>query len=405
MPAPLSRPPVVNPFGNTVAGTPSDLWKVPTYLDSGFPAPAGVPVKPPLGFFNWLFWFLTMGVRYLLTRGVADWDASEDSYSTGAFVQATDGKIYKLTGTATAGTQPQSDLSNWQLWVASPIAAIAQYASEIWAWKNENRQRVFGVSPEGLPAGCYDDWFENWMGADSAPINTGTGNFFGAWNYRVITTASSPLPSASVQAPGAYAADLTTNPLGPLLALYAFGATPGLDLAVIESRKPYIKATNSVLVMDARICLAKNGGSGVKESGTGFSIGLGDGTLASGANTSQDPPSVYGAWLKVGNGDTTWQVVTKNGGTASGADTGIAISADSPIRYRIVVIGNNATNDFTPKVLHIVNGALVANHPINLVGSMLSPFFRATAGQGESMVLKVGRVRIQARLELGDVLL
>jgi hypothetical protein len=401
MPAPLSRPPVVNPFGNTVAGTPSDLWKVPTYLDSGFPAPAGVPVKPPLGFFNWLFWFLTMGVRYLLTRGVADWDASEDSYSTGAFVQATDGKIYKLTGTATAGTQPQSDLSNWQLWVASPIAAIAQYASEIWAWKNENRQRVFGVSPEGLPAGCYDDWFENWMGADSAPINTGTGNFFGAWNYRVITTASSPLPSAYVQAPGAYASDLTTNPFGSLLALYAFGEAPSADLAIVESRKPFVKVTDSVLVMETRICLARNGGSGVKESNSGFAVGFGDGTLVSGSNTGTDVPCAYGAWIRSNGSDTNWEVFTKDGSTVD-ASLGPAFAVDTPVRWRVVIVGANAPADLTPRVLHFINGILVANHAVNLVGKMLSPFFRATATQGESLVLKAGRLRLQARLDLGD---
>ncbi|HVV48426.1 MAG TPA: hypothetical protein VHO06_02095 [Polyangia bacterium] len=397
-----TRPPVTNAFGNAVAPGPSDFFDVPSYMDSGFPAPGGIPVAPPLGYFNWLFWYAMNGIRYLVTRGVADWDPTESAYQTGAYVQASDGNVYKLVGTATTGTQPQSDLGNWELRLKSRRAAIAQYASEIWSWLNENGQRVFGVAPDGLPAGCYDDWFENWMGADVVQINTGTGNFFGPWNYRVISTATSPLPAAYVQAPGAYTNDLTTNPWGPLLALYAFGVTPRFDLAVIESRKPYAKATKTVLVMETRICLASNGGSGVKESGTGFAVGFGDGTLVPGANTSQDPPSVYGAWLKVGNGDTTWRVVTKNGSMSSNSDTGIAIAADTPLRYRVVIIGDNATNDFTPKVLHLVNGALIANHPIDMTGKVLSPFFRATAGQGESMVLKVGRVRLQTRLDAGD---
>jgi hypothetical protein len=403
MPAPLSRPPVVNPFGNTVAGTPSDLWAVPTYLDSGFPAPAGVPVKPPLGFFNWLFWFLTMGVRYLLTRGIADWDASEDSYSTGAFVQATDGKIYKLTGTATTGTQPQSDLRNWQLWVASPIAAIAQYASEIWAWKNENGQRVFGISPDGLPVGGYDEWFENWMGADSAAINTGSGNFFGPWSFKVISTASSPLPSAFVRAPGAWQADFT-NPRGSILELYCFGQSPSADLSIVESRKPFVKVDETVTIMETRLSLASNGGSGTKESNSGYAVGFGDGTLVALANTAADVPCNYGVWITAGAGATNWNVVTKNGSTSS-STPGPAIVADSPLRWRVVIVGDTVTNDLTPRVLHFINGALVANHPIDMMGKVLSPFSRATASQGETMIFKVGRLRMQTRLDLGDQLL
>jgi len=395
-----SRPVVANAFANTASGSP-DIAP-PSYLDSGFPAPGGVPVKPPRGYVNWLFnWAMNAG-RYLVSRGIADWDATETAYATGALAMDSNGKIYKLTGTATLATPPHSDLGNWQLWLASPIAAIAQYASEIWAWRNENQQRVFGISPDGLPAGGYDDWFENWMAGDVAAINTGTGNFSGPWNYRVITTGSSPLPSAYVQAAGPYQTDLATNPLGPLLALYAFGSSPNSDLAVIESRKPYVKATDMVVVMDVRICLARNGGSGVKETNTGFAVGFGDGTIASGANTASDVPSVYGTWLKVASGDTAWQVITKNGGTSVGTSTGISISADIPLRYRAVIIGNTVTNDLTPRVLHFVNGTLVANDAVNLTGKVLSPFFRATANQGESMVLKVGRVRTQMRLDLGD---
>ena len=40
-----------------------------------------------------------------------------------------------------------------------------------------------------------------------------------------------------------------------------------------------------------------------------------------------------------------------------------------------------------------------------MMGKVLSPFSRATASQGETMIFKVGRLRMQTRLDLGDQLL
>src|SRR3990172_2930373 len=105
-----TKPPIKTIWGSTAMTSP-DMAE-PTYLSTGFPAPAGVPVKPPRGFVNWLFNYVMNGVLYLARRGISDWDALE-TYVVGDKVIDTDLRTYEMIATVAAGTAPQLDPTHW----------------------------------------------------------------------------------------------------------------------------------------------------------------------------------------------------------------------------------------------------------------------------------------------------
>jgi hypothetical protein len=72
---------------------------------------------PPYQWFNWLLNKLDTGVRYLLARGIPDYDVLE-TYSVGDRVQASDGQTYKCiqANTPAAAKSPATQRAYWTRW-------------------------------------------------------------------------------------------------------------------------------------------------------------------------------------------------------------------------------------------------------------------------------------------------
>jgi hypothetical protein len=104
--------PIVSPIWANAVSSPPDI-DVPSYINTGWPAPGGIPVIPPRGYDNWLNQYAMRGVRYHSSVGLPEWDAAEDQYVPGSVVRDTDGVFYVLVGTATTGVAPSADQQNW----------------------------------------------------------------------------------------------------------------------------------------------------------------------------------------------------------------------------------------------------------------------------------------------------
>lgn len=110
----ISKPSLSDTWASAPAGgdvvEPSDGIKL-----SGWTASSACP---PYQWFNWLLNKLDAGVRYLLCRGIPDYDAAETNYDTGDCVQFTDGATYRLWNPTGAGqtTPAPPDPTHWNRW-------------------------------------------------------------------------------------------------------------------------------------------------------------------------------------------------------------------------------------------------------------------------------------------------
>lgn len=104
----FSRPPVIPAWAATgdKSSQPSD-----SDIQTGWPLSS---VPPSRQKFNWLLNFLANGVRYLMTRGIADWNTGE-TYAVGALVIGDDGQLYRSLQNGNSGNMPSSSPTYWDL--------------------------------------------------------------------------------------------------------------------------------------------------------------------------------------------------------------------------------------------------------------------------------------------------
>lgn len=404
----ITKPPVAPPLASDpTTQADSDLFESPSFLEQGYTAPGGLPEIPLLGHFNWLLWWAMAAGRYHQSRGIPDWDEDEDQYVAPAAVWHDD-EVWVLVGTATTGLEPSSDLDNWQRWLKSPIAAASAWATEIWAWMNANKHRGFGLDHQGLPAGRFVQWMEDWCDKDAIQITTvGGDGYFGRWNYRIVNTGLSGTVGGAIYANGPWLSDLTTHPWGSILGLAAGddGVSPaGLHLAVVEAAKPFLMMPDAFASIEGAFSLNNDGGA--LPSGFSAAWGFGDGGFVASSSTDGiDLPGASpngSAYFARQNGASVWRCVSRTpGGAMTSTDT-VSAALDSPHRGRIEIVGPGASDDGTARVLFYVDGALVANHAHDLTNAPLSPFFRSTSGAVAPQLLNMGPVRCTARLDLGD---
>jgi hypothetical protein len=398
-----TKPPVRSAAWASSVSTSPDIAES-VYVATGFPAPAGVPVVPTRGEFNYELNRYDTGGVYLFQHGVPDWDTNETSYAAWDIQRdPVDGKFYQLIGTATPGTAPRLDPTNWYLCLRVPRPMTGETAiHEIAAWYNAKGFRITGKDHYGFDVGRILDFREDWM--DGTAVNktaTGTGSWFGRWNYGIDNSAGT---AGLIALTGAYPSNLNTRPWGPLVTVNAFGQSVNA-VSIIESARAITKMPGASLVLDCAFSI--NGASG-PQTHTYFAVGLGDGTMAANRTMGNVAGALdHGAWIQ-GNltASANWFAASlPSGGVATGNDTGIAIAKDVTLRYRCIIVGTSDSDDSTARVIHMVNGAIVANQTTSLLNQMLSPFVRCYADQGEVCAISVGPMRIQTRLELGDVLI
>lgn len=89
-------------------------------INNGWP---NSTIPPSRQRFNWILNFLANGMRYLLQRGIAEWDSAE-SYPIGAKV--TYGALEYKSLTANTNKQPDTNPSDWDIWgfTASNFSAL-----------------------------------------------------------------------------------------------------------------------------------------------------------------------------------------------------------------------------------------------------------------------------------------
>lgn len=398
-----TKPPKRNSWANAAAGSP-DIEES-GLVDTGW-TPAGV--IPTRGEMNFELNRYDNGLNYLLQRGIADWSADETDYAVGAIVRYTNNQYYQLFGTATTGVNPATDVSNWIRILKMPRAVSGGYTQPIWDWENAQSLKVFGINRLGFPSGRLIEIRENWLATlpngDSFVSANGNGPFLPGWRYRLVNAGGGAVEYITANGPWV-AHPNTTRPRGPMLGLNASGVPTGGSLALVEKRVPLMLMDQSSIDMEVEFTL---NGTTAPQATSSFAFGLGDGSLFAGANIlpieTGAGPLVRGAFLEFGpDSSTNWAAVTRIPGAAFGtrsvSNTLVAAVRDTRHLYQIQVAGTADGDGGVARVIHKLDGAVVGDHAVSMVGWTPTPFFRVTADGGpETCYLNVGALRINGRL-------
>lgn len=105
--------PLVKPAWGESKTTPADMI-TPTDPEIGIGWPLSA-VPPSRQRFNWVLNYASNAVRYLMQRGLVEWDAAE-TYSLHSKVTGPDGLSYKSLQAANIGNTPDSAPSFWERW-------------------------------------------------------------------------------------------------------------------------------------------------------------------------------------------------------------------------------------------------------------------------------------------------
>jgi hypothetical protein len=399
----ITRPPVTDIWANTAAGSPDIA--TPTYFDTGFPAPGGVPVKPPRGFMNWLFKWTTQAGRYLLSRGVSDWDATEDQYSSGSIVRRLFvgvGTYWVCVGTPTTALAPESDLTNWQLWLSSPIATAGAYNQDIFAWRNEVQQRRFSISHPGFPTGNFVQWQELWDGPDAYWQQDNIVNVnLGRWHLGCPGGGGFESANPHYATLGNGLIDFYNDGyrfLRVKSTTSAVGGTPGSGTTSIN---PATGCYTTVFGDDTTIAMEWTFGmpTGSNQSNLTYVMGL----VCNG-----EPLNAInnGAYFAADASDGHWYYITKGGGLNTTNLSGVLRAEGTTHRAAIVLMGKNQSGDAAGKAVFLIDGETIATVATTLpYGLPIGPAFgvRASSNTAPGGEMLVGPVRFSHSQAPGDV--
>ena len=355
----LARPPVTDVWANTVAPGPSDLFDIPTYIDSGFPAPGGVPVVPPLGFFNWLLWFMMLGIRYLLSRAFTPWDSTETQYVAGSMVQDSDGRFYVCRGGATTGSHPSSDINWLSLNMLDRVpdgTSGGDFTSKISRWLTPRARAVFCLDRWGLPQGNYYQYREMWglqinWGAFSPPSGS-----FGLWAIVGAGTNT----RVSNHAPG-----ITANQ-------NALNTAPSLELIIDRT-----SASNKIAIYSFTLGSMSADALMIAHFQSAFVNDVIKNNYVMGLVATSDPIDSIGngAYFLADAGTSNWICVSVNGGTSTQSATSVPVVAGNSGAhdFDVVLVGSGIGDGTTARALFYIDGALVNNITANVPNSSGSP--------------------------------
>jgi hypothetical protein len=106
------QPVVVDPWGLLAQDSGDMVQPSQAQIDAGWPESSTPPARQ---YFNWLFYFCTLGVRYLSQRGLPDWNSGE-LYQLNARVIGDDGNTYVSIQNSNSGNTPSTSGSWWTRW-------------------------------------------------------------------------------------------------------------------------------------------------------------------------------------------------------------------------------------------------------------------------------------------------
>lgn len=136
----LTRPVIIPPWAETgdKSTQPSD-----SDIQAGWPLTTTPPSRQK---FNWLLNFLANGVRYLTSRGVADWSASE-TYAKNSVCIGDDGRLYQSIQASNLNNIPSISASYWAR-VGDPVGSTKFHTGSTapYDWVEENGGTIGGAS-------------------------------------------------------------------------------------------------------------------------------------------------------------------------------------------------------------------------------------------------------------------
>jgi hypothetical protein len=349
--------PAVLPWWAETAANPADIEQPSnSFITAGWPLSA---IPPARQFFNWILNRADAGLRYLLQRGISDWDSAEDGYGAGDVVRDPSGLFFRLEGTATTGLAPAADTANWRRWYANwqPLPGDG-FNAEIMAWKNAAGLVRGVIDHQGNYAGKIQRWQEQWADASitalTAPNSAGTGKFFGRWNYGIENNNGTP----AIGLLGAAAASLQWSSTLSL----QFGSAPGTANALaVELAHPPV-----LFDPDLGIALQWDHVPLVAATGNECSMGLLAASLIGTTNNIATQAPAGLAFVRR-SGDSNWfAYVRPAGGAATFTDTGVSASAVRR-RFRIDWLGANVSGDTNPRAIFIIDGNIRNNIIVDVV--------------------------------------
>lgn len=107
-------------WGNTNTSTPDMVTPGAGLVNTGF---LPYPTKLKRGHLNWLFNKVHSGLRYYMSRGLPEWDATEAQYAVASVVQY-NGAYYRLATASPAGTAPDVDTAHWSSFFAAQTGVL-----------------------------------------------------------------------------------------------------------------------------------------------------------------------------------------------------------------------------------------------------------------------------------------
>lgn len=119
----ISKPTLTKPWASDVSANRADPGGV---NDTGIPADGK---SIPRRWLNWVLNKVDAATRYLVARGIPDWDANE-VYTENDRVQWTDGNCYRLRmSTATGNDEDPSHVLIWEPWAYSATQFISAFTT------------------------------------------------------------------------------------------------------------------------------------------------------------------------------------------------------------------------------------------------------------------------------------
>jgi hypothetical protein len=258
-------------------------------------------------------------------------------------------------------------LADFISWLTAPFAIALAWTQEIVAWRNARLQKIYGIDHFGFPRGRLVQWDENWKASLGYGCSGVTARQVGSWR-QVITSAG-----GSIDSPGPGVGGVGGNPFGPIRAIRFFTDTGGS--AVGQYVEQFIAQDSYDGYLDDDTVLSVDFDF-VATDITHQSIMVG--FAASGLDI--DPTNAV--FFRSDNSTANWQCVANSNPGSTSSDSGVAISATTIYRFRIVPVGANRSDDSTRRVLFFINDALVGNLTTNIpFGSgnqAYAPFMRGT---------------------------
>lgn len=350
----ITKPPIATPWAtDPTTQADSDLFEAASFMEQGYTAPGGNPEIPALGHFNWVFWWVMTSGRYHQSVGIPGWDATETEYTQGSVVRH-NGGIWACVDTPSTGVSPSSDLTNWQLWVDTPIGIAEQWARKIWSWKNAQQQIRSHINHLGHIDDRLIRWREHWRGNDDQN-GAGSQTFektVERWSALVVGSGS----RATVRDLASMSGIPTPVLSKYLQLLVGIGATD-LSQCSSEFQGTYTDYAEISVDMDTYIVDPSNHAN--------FTFGLG--------SHHADNAGMIGAVFEKKATDTNWFAVCGNGSALSArVNTGVPVTSAGD-RMRVEWLGANVADDGVAAARFYIADTLVATITSNLPSAAATP--------------------------------